>query len=112
MIPNRFQGYLNVSARKNRRRDSSEKVRYCGILLRIFHERKIVDESTDPANFAKESPSCSSDLTWFVCDVLYLGVISAAHEIRKYAKCRAALKDIVSIGICRDVVVTDSAFGI
>ena len=31
-------------------------------------------------------------------------IVSAAHEIRKYAVRRAALKDIVSIGICRDVV--------
>jgi len=37
-------------------------------------------------------------------DVYISGIISAAHEIRKYAVRRATLKDIASIGICRDVV--------
>ena len=65
---------------------------------------KVIDSDV---NFAKESPSYgSSDLTAVRMhdDVYISGVISAAHEIRKYAVRRAALKDIVSIGICRDVV--------
>lgn len=65
---------------------------------------KVIDSSV---NFAKESPSYgSSDLSAVrMHDNVYLsGIISAAHEIRKYAVRRAALKDVMSIGICRDVV--------
>ena len=96
------------SEKESETRQLREKYATAAFFYEFFMSGRLSMKMIDSkVNFAKESPSYgSSDLTGVRMhdDVYISGVISAAHEIRKYAVRRAALKDIVSIGICRDVV--------